>query len=529
MTLRDARDLEDGAAFEGDLCIVGAGAAGLSIARAFAGAKARVCLLESGGLELEEATQDLYQGQSVGVRYFDLDVCRLRFFGGTTNHWEGRCRPLDELDFEARDWVPHSGWPITRADLEPFYRQAQELCQLGPLDYEAKDWLGEGESLIPFAPDRFENLIWQYSPPTRFGEVYRAELERADNIDVVLHANLVDIEANEAGSEVRALRLGTLDGKRFEARAKAFVLACGGLENPRLLLAANRQLSAGLGNAHDNVGRYFLDHPHVVAARALVVDPDKIQFYNYDHRLTPSRGHGVVGCMHLSPQTQRSERLLNYDANLTFDVVGVSGYAALRRIWKSLERREMPDDLLGDLKTALLDIDDTVGGVLDRLGLGSYDTTAGIYRLWSFCEQAPNPDSRVMLDTERDALGMPRIRLDWRLSEHDKDSVRAAHEVLAQEFGRTGIGRIQLREWLQDPSNTWWDELEGGFHPMGATRMTDDPAQGVVDRDCRIHGIANLYIAGGSVFTTAGTANPTLTIVALALRLAEHLKAALAA
>jgi choline dehydrogenase-like flavoprotein len=529
VSLRDARELEDGAAIEGDLCIVGAGAAGISIARAFAGTSIRVCLLESGGLEFDQAIQDLYKGRNVGLPYFDLDAVRLRFFGGTTNHWEGRCRPLDEIDFEARDWVPHSGWPITRAELEPFYRQAQELCQLGPLDYEAKDWLADNETLIPFAPDKVRNLIWQYSPPTRFGEVYRAGLERADNLDIVLHANLVDIEANEAGSEVQALRLATLGGKRFEARARTFVLACSGLENPRLLLVANRQMQAGIGNAKGNVGRYFMDHPHVVGARALVADPAQIHFYDYDHRLTPIRGQGVVGCMNLSPDVQRSERLLNHDANVTFDNIGASGYAALRRIWNSVERREAPRDLFGDLKAALFDIDDTVAGLLGRFGVRSYQPLAGSYRLWSFCEQLPNPDSRVTLDTERDALGMPRLQLDWRLSEQDKRSLRATHEVLAGEFGRTGIGRIQLLEWLQDPSNRWSDELAGGFHPMGTTRMADDPAEGVVDRDCQVHGMANLYVSGSSVFATSGAANPTLTIVALAARLAAHLKAELAA
>jgi choline dehydrogenase-like flavoprotein len=325
------------------------------------------------------------------------------------------------------------------------------------------------------------------------------------------------------------LRLATLDGRRIELRARAYVLACGGLENPRLLLAANRQLADGLGNAHGNVGRYFMEHPHVVAARAIVADPARIRFYDFDHRLAPRHGQCVVGCINLSPETQRAERLLNYDANLTFDNIGASGFAALRRIWNALERRQAPRDLLGDLEAALIDIDDTFAGLLARLGVRSYQPAAGGYRLWSFCEQAPNPDSRVTLDSERDALGVPRIRLDWRLGEQDKDSLRRAIELLASEFGRTGTGRIQLPDWLQDTSSRWPDELAGGFHHMGTTRMADDPRQGVVDRQCRVHGVANLYVAGSSVFPTAGSANPTLTIVALALRLAEDLKTALTA
>jgi choline dehydrogenase-like flavoprotein len=381
--------------------------------------------------------------------------------------------------------------------------------------------------LVPFAPDKLESLVWQYSPPTRFGEVYQAELERAENLDIVLHTNVVEIEASEAGSEVSALRLAALDAKRIEARARSYVLACGGLENPRLLLASNRQAPAGLGNAHGLVGRYFMEHPHVVAARALVADPALVRFYDYDLRATPRRGHEALGCIHLSAEAQRAGKLLNYDANVTVDTIGISGYAALRRIWNSVERGESPQDLLGDLKTALFDIDDTFAGLLGRFGVRDYQPSAGSFQLWSFAEQAPNPDSRVLLDSERDALGMPRIKLDWRLTELDRRSLLGAHEVLAEEFGRTGIGRIQIEAWLQDLESPWSEELHGGYHPMGTTRMADDPKQGVVDRQCRVHGMANLYVAGSSVFPTGGSANPTLTIVALALRLAEHLKAEL--
>jgi choline dehydrogenase-like flavoprotein len=212
---------------------------------------------------------------------------------------------------------------------------------------------------------------------------------------------------------------------------------------------------------------------------------------------------------------------------VTVDNIGDSGYAALRRIWNSVERGESPDDLMGDLRTALFDIDDTFAGLLDRFGVRDYQVEAGSFRLWSYLEQAPNPESRVFLNGERDAQGMPRIALDWRLTELDKRSLLRTHKILAEELGRTGIGRLQIQPWLQEASGGWSDELSGGYHPMGTTRMADDPRRGVVDRDGRVHGIANLYVAGSSVFPTGGSANPTLTIVALALRLAEHLRAEL--
>ena len=522
--LRDARALEDGAQIECDLGIVGGGAAGITLARALAGGKLKLCLLESGGLEFEEPVQDLDKGANVGLPYFDLDVCRLRFFGGSTNHWAGRCRPLDELDFEARAWVPHSGWPLTRAELEPYYQEAQKICQLGAYDYRPGPWLDPGQAALPFDPAKVLSRVWQYSPPTRFGEVYRPALEAAGNVDVLLHATVVDIEANEAGSEVLGLAVRTLDGKRATVRARAYVLACGGLENPRLLLAANKQVKVGLGNQQDLVGRYFMEHPHCNAARALVTDPALLSFYTFGQGGGHAQKLEVVGCLNQSPERQRALQLLNFDSLFTVDDVGDSGFAALRRIWSAAGRGQWPDQLAADLWQALIDIDDTASGLMGRLGLHEYRAGTASFRMWCSAEAAPNPDSRVRLGDQRDALGMPRIVLDWRLTELDKRSLLAGYQAVAEELGRTGLGRLQIADWLTAGDNSWSPTVEGGHHHLGTTRMSEDPAQGVVDPSSKVHGIANLYIAGSSVFPTSGSANPTLTIVALALRLAAQLK-----
>jgi len=229
----DAREVEDGAIIEGDICIVGAGAAGITLALGLLDGGRRIVLLESGGFDYDHDTQALYQGVNLGLPYYDLDVCRLRYFGGTTNHWEGRCRPLDPIDFEARPWVPHSGWPITKATLDPFYARAHEICQLGPYRYDPADWLQPGESALAFDPARITTNLWQFSPPTRFGETYRQALAMAPDVEVLLHADVVDIATNEAGAEVDRLQVATLSGRRFGVRARAYVLACGGIENAR--------------------------------------------------------------------------------------------------------------------------------------------------------------------------------------------------------------------------------------------------------------------------------------------------------
>ena len=272
----DFRDAEDGALIEADLCIIGAGAAGITLAREFAGSRVRLCLVESGGFDYEPAVQDLYAGENVGHDYDDLDVSRLRYFGGSTNHWNGFCAPLTPIDFRRRDWVPHSGWPITKSDLEPFYRHAQPICQLGPYAYGEQVWAELEVRPHDFDPAEVGLCFWQHSPPTRFGETYRAELERADNIRVLLYANAVNIETDQSASMVRQVELRTLDGKTGRVRAEAYVVACGGIENARLLLLSNQVEPAGLGNRHDLVGRFFMEHPHTEPGIVVTDDSERL-------------------------------------------------------------------------------------------------------------------------------------------------------------------------------------------------------------------------------------------------------------
>jgi choline dehydrogenase-like flavoprotein len=272
------------------------------------------------------------------------------------------------------------------------------------------------------------------------------------------------------------------------------------------------------------VGRCFMEHPHMNAARALVTDPAVLAFYTRGQGGGSAQGLEVVGCLNQSAERQQALEVLNFDGLFTVDNIGDSGYAALRRLWNAAEQRAWPDDLSGDLWQTLIDIDDTAAGLMGRFGIREYRADNASFLMWCSAEQAPNPDSRVRLADERDALGLPRIALDWRLTELDKRSLQAGHQAVAEELGRTGLGRLQIDDWLMADLTTWTADLDGGHHHMGTTRMSADPAQGVVDADGRVHGIANLYVAGSSTFPTCGSANPTLTVVALALRLAEHLR-----
>jgi choline dehydrogenase-like flavoprotein len=488
--LIDARSIPQGTTVETDLCIIGAGAAGITLALECAGGPFRVCLLESGGFEPDPETQALSRGRVFGRAYYKLESARVRRFGGSTSSWQGICRPLESSDFEARDWVPHSGWPFGAEVLRSYYERAQERCRLEAFGYDGQRWASAERPLLAFEAGVVESRVFQIAP-VRFGEVYRKDVTKAPNVDTFLFANVVELEASENGRIVERVSVACLAGNRFSVRARLFVLATGGIENARLLLASNRVQRAGLGNPHDLVGRFFMEHPHVISA-AFLASSARIPLDFY--RARPVGRAEVAGLLTLSEETRRRERMLSFGCFPPQDAELPEFEASLARVIREMDGRS--------------------GAAAERavfwMGVG---------------EQAPNPESRVRLADERDALGMPRVRLEWRLGALDKRSLRRAHEILAREFGRAGLGRLQLL--LGEDDYQWPPELSAGRHHMGTTRMHPDPRRGVVDPRGRVHGLANLYLAGSSVFPTSGSAGPTLTLVALALRLADDLKEAL--
>jgi choline dehydrogenase-like flavoprotein len=518
----DGRELPDGEALETDLCIFGAGAAGITLALEFAGRPVRVLIVESGGLDYDDAVQDLYNGEVVGLPYAIDAETRLRYFGGSTNHWGGLSRPFDPLVLARRDWVPHSGWPFGLDELEPYYAKAAELIEIGEISLDAAAWSARF-GLPMFALDAetgLHNASFQQSPPTRFGERYQDQLLAAGNITIQLNTNLVELVAAAAGQRLEAARLRTLDGKGFTVKARTYVLACGGIENARLLLVSTGVEPAGLGNRHDQVGRYFMEHGHFHLGEVVLADSAFDAALYTDHQPLDN-GSAVVFHISLTPEVQAAEKLL-YGSLQLRPSAATPGELALRRIVASLGKGELPANLGRDLGSVLGDIGPVAGWLTDKLGHDLFGTKRGGGRLAlrSESEQAPDPANRVTLTDQKDALGLPRVRLEWQLNELDLLTLNRTRERLATEFGRLGIGRVQIADDDGVPRY-----IQPGYHHIGTTRMADDPKQGVVDRDGRVHGIGNLYIAGSSVFPTSGDVTPTLNIVAVTLRLAAHLKA----
>jgi choline dehydrogenase-like flavoprotein len=485
----DARNVPDGRELESEVCIIGAGAVGISLAREYKDRRFRTILLESGGPEPEPETQALYQGEIVGHPYYSLDSSRLRFLGGTTNHWGGMCLPFDEIDFEERSWVPHSGWPIGLADLEPFYRRAQVLCELGPYDYRVAYWMKRrGKAPLPIKGGPIVPRIAQFSPPTRFGTRYREALEQARSVSTYLHANVLEFETDRSSRTVERVNVASLGGSRFTVSARVFILAAGAIENARILLLSRKGSPKGLGNQHDLVGRYFMER---VNYRSGIFVPEDGALWEPFFELDRIGKLGINGFLGTDTAWQRKSEALN----------------------SSLHLHTTVSDNLSDRAW------DVIAGLWDR-SIHGRQPAANYFDIWHDVEPVPNPSSRVRLAEARDALGQPRIELDWRLSpELEGRTIRRVLRAFATEMGRQGQGRV--RSEIPDQGDGWSEEVVGSFHQMGTTRMHSDPRQGVVDADCRVHGISNLYITGSSIFPTAGQANPTLTLLALALRLGD--------
>jgi choline dehydrogenase-like flavoprotein len=549
--ITDYLDPSAPADFQADLCVIGAGPAGIAIARAFIGTSSTVCLIEGGGLSGEDRSQSLYEGTSAGSTPFDAGTSRMRVFGGSCTLWGGGCIPLADSDLEPRDWVPDSGWPLRYADLAPWYARAQEFCRI---DSGHGFVQGTFEGPTPRAPldldpEAMVNFIFARSPIT-FGDAYRDILAQAPNITVLLHANVTELKATDNATVVTEATIASLDGRRGRVRARHYVLAAGGIENARILLLSDSVAPGGLGNDHDLVGRYFMDHPRGSIGSVRSGQADRLT-RPYERTIGKVRAP-VASEIGLSLEAQREHRTLNARVH-PFAVEGdvPRGIRALRDVRAALRPPTRDEAALVEARleaalqngpggAASLAVPQNLAISALRLGLHIGDVIRAValkvgdkptvssnrVELVGFFEQAPNRDSRITLDDKRDALGLRRVRVDWRLTELDRHTHRVLGALTGDRLARACAGRYEAAHWTVDPEAP--SDVHGTAHHMGTTRMAEDATQGVVDTKGKVHGVANLHVAGSSVFPTGGWAFPTFTLIALSLRLAEELRVLLA-
>lgn len=512
----DSRELASGHEITTDVCVIGAGAAGVTIADALDRKGIAVAVLESGGFAPDPATTDLAVGRNTGVAMHQgerstLDEDRLRYYGGTSNHWAGWCKPFTDAELGPQPHLGEPGWPITLRDLEPYYRQVYPYLQLGPYGSDWRYWNDAHRTGAPWGDHAaFETRLTQISGAVRLGARLRARLDTATRVTVYLWANVVRIGLAPDGSRVDQLDVATLTGRRFTVRARRVVLATGGIEVPRLLLASNDVHTAGVGNGNDLVGRMFMEHIDVNVGEAILAAPvSRLKLYTTQPTGTDETAPALNGNWTITPEAQRAHALSAIEvSSLVAEPLDAPTVAKLRPNAKD----EVPLPGIEDLLRRA----STPGA--------SYHVMRGIVG------QSPNARSRVRLDDARDALGMPRVVLEWNLARIDYDTIARGTALFAAGIGAQGLGRVRLRVNDHTLPPKALDELGDvrypvgvSAHHMGTARMATTPQRGVVDATCAVHGVPNLFIAGCAVFPTVSTATPTATLLALTLRLADHL------
>lgn len=464
-----------------DVCIIGAGAAGITVARKLTQHSLRVILCEAGDLDFDDQSQSNYQGRVEGDAYYDLDIARLRYFGGSTNHWTGWCRPLDSYDFAAKNNNPLTAWPIRIDAVQPYQGETRKILEVKAAENDRE--LGSSG---------LKRVMFEFSPPVRFGEKYQAELEQKNNAQVLLKANLVGAELD--GSRITAARVSDYQGSERLIRARYFVLACGGIENSRLLLWLQRTGQLPTTVQTGQIGRYWMEHPHAPVGDVVITAPQSFKFNKFALDFfapTPAfmASHGTLNCQLYLKTTE---------------------YGGTKEIIADLLCNA---SVLGEW-------------VMQQLG----KNLACVAQLKAAWEQDPVRANRITLGNEPDAFGIPRAVLHWKRNAQDMHTIRETTLAFAKYCAKTDIARVRLADWLTKSGNELPDfEEMGGYHHMGGTRMAVSPEIGVVDSDCRLFGSDNLYLAGSSIFPSVGHANPTFTIIQLSLRLADHLRAETAA
>ncbi|MES0489433.1 MAG: GMC family oxidoreductase [Leptospirales bacterium] len=535
--LLDAREVPRNSILETDICIIGGGIAGLTIAQEFIikesntsvkhNRQTRVMILESGGEEIDERTQELYSGK-FQIRDFTgqtisrdsyLTSSRSRRLGGSGNHWGGRCLILDDIDFEKRDWLPYSGWPFSKKELNPYYNRACDLLQIPNYDYNIYK---NRSPYIIGDNSKVTTKMMHYSPlAARNGDQYdsfKKKVADSKKIKVYLYANVTQILTNKNDNKVSRVRVQCLPigenrnkvENSFQVKAKKFILATGGIENARLLLLSNQKYKNGLGNRNGLVGRFFMEHLWFSDKTHIYFSRQKdLRFYEEDSEKIYTQKQTKRGILSLNKKTQEQNKLLNFLGEISLTRREGSD------LFRSFIRNIYDTDNLMHIKEKKDFFDGHLRGL--RVAGG---------------EKSPDPRSRLTLGSERDLLGQKKVNLSMQINKRDYEYIEKTLQIIGQELGKAGEGRVRWPGFISQPDQQKKKKQIAELlqtvglpsHHMGTTRMHTDPRYGVVDENCLVHGISNLYVAGSSVFPTCGFANPTLTLTALAIRLADYIK-----
>ncbi|TPG58937.1 GMC oxidoreductase [Hymenobacter nivis] len=502
--------------FKADICIIGSGAAALAILTRLYATNRRVIVLEAGGEQITPENQLLYDVITPYHPFEGARTGRFRVFGGSTTRWGGQALPLDRLDFKQRGWVLHSGWPISYDAVATYYPEVDRFLNVEPVSYFANACaLSNEEPLV--ADAHLELRFSKWSPTPNLRNQYREQISKSGNVMLVKNASVTNLQLTDDQKNVHSITIKNQANKTGRVHAKQVILACGGIENARLLLASNQQLAHGIGNAKDIVGRYLQDHPNAEVGTLLPGRHKQQAYLNYFY-VKKTR---ILPRLFLSEDFLAKNRLLNVNAYVQYQSAADDAFSIAKELYRKQARGELS---LQEAKLAMRlvkRLPQLIETAKQYYFHRKVYTPQGIARVNVMMETPPSPDNRVCLSSELDSLGIPKAVIKWQVDPLVRQTLLACTGLVREYFGRAGLGELQLDDWLS--RDEWAAHIKDAKHHIGTTRMASNPAEGVVDENCRVHGVTNLYIAGSSVFPTSGHSNPTATLLALALRLADHL------
>ncbi len=523
MSYQNANTIEEGASLDYDVCIIGSGAAGIAVAKEFSDSNVSVIMLEAGGIDYEHEMQTDYTYNAINGMEGEWDFTRTRQWGGTTAVWYGRCTKLKPIDYEKRDWVANSGWPIGPAEIDKYHGRALSTLKVSHPQAINPCYWGESETVKAFDSEEVSANVFLWSNPKDMAVAHQQNIGQSKAVTLCYYAFVQQIIPSENDDHIDSVQVKSASGKAFSIRAKQVVLAGGSIENCRLLLLSKTNGPNGVGNQNDNVGRYYMDHPRIEGMAKLMVNFENKNWatlvQHLDETITDAGNMQVF--LSLSEKAQKANRLLNHGTvfRTIFKEQISSGYLAAKNLYYSAIGKTEGGIKLQDVASLMKGLPHLAQTSVKQ-ALGKPLTFSHLI-LIDQLEQEPDRESRIYLDSERDRFDQPKTQIKWEIGQSTTDSLREFHKAIDKRLREINLGWVDS-PMISDPD--FVPDYTDACHPSGTTRMSSDPKTGVVDADCKVHGIDNLFIAGSSVFPTVGYANPTLTLVALGIRLADKIK-----
>jgi choline dehydrogenase-like flavoprotein len=499
--------------FIADICIVGAGAAGIMLAVEFAGKGKKVLLLEGGGAVREDSSQAIYDSEIVGLPHRGIHTGRIRVKGGTTVRWGGQILELDTRDFTPRPGIPESGWPFPKTELTPFYERALHLEGLAKVERsDAAVWRDLSLPFTQFVD--LEAYLSRWCPEPNFARLNNKTLTTHPNIHLWLHSSAVELMTE--GETATGLRCRTLTGIETIFRAHRYIFALGGIESSRFFLQPR---PSGLPwNRSGLLGQHFQDH---IDCNAAAVQPHDLTSFHDTFDPIITRGFKYLPKLRLLPHLQAELGTLNIGSTMAFEDTGKVRMQAKHTI-RNLMRGRFSDVTRDNLSHTAKHVPMLFRQVWRyKVQRRAYAPASVRVFLRIHCEQEPTSRSSITLTDQRDPLGLLRVRFDWQISERELETIR--QYVLIAQRSLSGVARIIPDEDLMSGSPNFLARCDDSNHHMGGMRMAPSDSNGVVDTNLRLYGLTNTYICSSAVFPCSGFSNPTHTVLALAIRLCDHL------